>query len=189
MHVYIREEPVALEMREVDAEGMVPEGAEVVPVAFFIDGNERPSFRAMLPPDTMSLLRQTISGPVQIGLLAEEPDDPQAEIQAMVGVTIPVHSLPDGMVPEEMDEEEADDDEPWKSSANYDGWRGDADAWKDEAYDDDPGRTVLLAFAPLVRVTRRYDDFGEELVDLLESAIVGATRPAMEARVDKMLGL
>jgi len=62
------------------------------------------------------------------------------------------------------------------------------------AGNDGPGdgdeRTVLLAFAPLVRVTRRKpDDFAEELVDLLESAITGATLPSLEARVNKMLGL
>ena len=183
MHVYIREEPVELEMREVDAEGLVPSDAELVPMAFFVDGNQRPSFRAMLPADTLNLLRQTLREPVHLGLLAEEPDEPAAEVKAMVGISIPVHSLPDGMVPEEMEEEE-DDHEPWKSSANYDTWRG----------DDGPGdgdeRTVLLAFAPLVRVTRRKpDDFAEELVDLLESAITGATLPSLEARVNKMLGL
>ena len=47
----------------------------------------------------------------------------------------------------------------------------------------------MLAFAPLVRLARRYpDDFGEELADLLESALAGATRPSLEARVDRMLG-
>jgi hypothetical protein len=98
----------------------------------------------------------------------------------MVGISIPVHSLPDGMVPEDMEEEE--DPEPWKASANYDSWRGDG------SYDESE-RTVLLAFAPLVRVTRRKHDFAEELVDLLESAITGATTGALEARVNKMLGL
>jgi len=184
MHVYIREEPVELEMREVDAEGLVPSDAELVPMAFYVDGNQRPSFRAMLPADTLNLLRQTLREPVHLGLLAEEPDEPAAEIKAMVGISIPVHSLPDGMVPEEMEEEE-DDAEPWKSSANYDSWRGD-----EGPGDADGERTVLLAFAPLVRVTRRKpDDFAEELVDLLESAITGATLPSLEARVNKMLGL
>lgn len=183
MHVYIREEPVELVMREVDAEGLVPHDNELVPMAFFVDGNQRPSFRAMLPSDTLNLLRQTLREPVQLGLLAEEPEDPSAEVKAMVGISIPVHSLPDGMVPEEMEEED-DDSEPWKNSANYDGWRGDSD---DEDGDD---RTVLLAFAPLVRISRRRpDDFGEELVDLLESAIAGSTVPSLEARVNKMLGL
>jgi hypothetical protein len=183
MHVYIREEPVELEMREVDAEGLVPSDAELVPMAFYVDGNQRPSFRAMLPADTLNLLRQTLREPVHLGLLAEEPDEPAAEIKAMVGISIPVHSLPDGMVPEEMEEEE-DDHEPWKSSADYDAWRGDGGPG------DGDERTVLLAFAPLVRVTRRKpDDFAEELVDLLESAITGATLPSLEARVNKMLGL
>ena len=184
MHVYIREEPVELEMREVDAEGLVPEDAELVPMAFFVDGNQRPSFRAMLPADTLALLRQTLREPVHLGLLAEEPEEPAAEVKAMVGISIPVHALPDGMVPEEMEEEE-EDPEPWRSSANYDSWRGDS-----YAADGDTERTVLLAFAPLVRVTRRKpDDFAEELVDLLESAITGATLPSLEARVNKMLGL
>ena len=183
MHVYIREEPVELEMREVDAEGLVPSDGELVPMAFFVDGNQRPSFRAMLPADTLNLLRQTLREPVHLGLLAEEPDEPAAEVKAMVGISIPVHSLPDGMVPEEMEEEE-EDHEPWKASANYDSWRGDS------APGDGEERTVLLAFAPLVRVTRRKpDDFAEELVDLLESAITGATLPSLEARVNKMLGL
>jgi hypothetical protein len=172
-------------MREVDAEGLVPSDAELVPMAFFVDGNQRPSFRAMLPADTLNLLRQTLREPVHLGLLAEEPDEPAAEVKAMVGISIPVHSLPDGMVPEEMEEEE-DDSEPWKTSANYDSWRG-GDAAPGEG---DAERTVLLAFAPLVRVTRRKpDDFAEELVDLLESAITGATLPSLEARVNKMLGL
>ena len=82
--------------------------------------------------------------------------------------------------------EEEDDYEPWKSSANYDGWRGGYEAEEE----DDADRTVLLAFAPLIRISRRRpDDFGEELVDLLESAISGATLPSLEARVNKMLGL
>ncbi len=46
-----------------------------------------------------------------------------------------------------------------------------------------------LAFAPLVRLRRKFpDDFGEELADLLESALAGETRPSLEARVDEMLG-
>ena len=82
MHVYIREEPVALEMREVDAEGLVPHDADLVPMAFFVDGNNRPSFRAMLPSDTLGLLRQTLREPVQLGLLAEEPEDASASAPA-----------------------------------------------------------------------------------------------------------
>ena len=50
-------------------------------------------------------------------------------------------------------------------------------------------RTALLAFAPLVRLKRKFPhDFGEELADLLETALAGVTRPALEARVDRMLG-
>jgi hypothetical protein len=184
MHVYIREEPVALEMREVDAEGLVPADAELVPMAFFVDGNQSPSFRAMLPSETLLLLRQTLREPVHLGLLAEEPEDPAGEVKAMVGISIPVQKLPDGMVPEDMEDDE--EEEPWKSSANYDAWRGE-DAADDDA---DSERTVLLAFAPLVRVSRRRpDDFAEELMDLLETAITGATLPSLEARVNKMLGL
>ena len=179
MHVYIREEPVELRMREVDAEGLVPVNGDLVPMAFFVGGNQRPSFRALLPAETLALLQQTLREPVHLGLLAEEPEEPQAEVKAMVGISIPVNSLPENMVPEEMEEEE-ESDEPWKASANYDSWRGDSEA--DE-------RTVLLAFAPLVRVQRRKHDFAEELVDLLESAITGATVPSLEARVNKMLGL
>lgn len=180
MHVYIREEPVELRMREVDAEGLVPVNGDLVPMAFFVGGNQRPSFRAMLPSETLALLRQTLQAPVHLGLLAEEPEEPQSEVKAMVGISIPVNSLPENMVPEEMEEEEDAADEPWKASANYDSWRGDSEP--DE-------RTVLLAFAPLVRVQRRKHDFAEELVDLLESAITGATVPSLEARVNKMLGL
>ena len=185
MHVYIREEPVELEMRQVDAEGLVSDGSGLVPIAFYADGNDRPSFRALLPPETLKILRQAIHGPVQLGLLAEEPEDPEGEIQAMVGISIPANNLPEGVVLSEEDEEEEEDGdgEPWRSSANYDGWRG--DQWEAE----DTDRTVLLAFAPLVRVTRRCTDFGEELVDLLETALSGATKPSLEARVDKMLGM
>ena len=186
MHVYIREQPVELEMREVDGEGLVTDGTEYVPIAFYADGNDTPSFRALLPPETLRILRQALLGPVQIGLLAEEPEDPDGEIQAMVGVSLPLNQLPDGVMlseDEEAEDEEMDDAEPWRSSANYDSWRG------DQPESDDPERTVLLAFAPLVRVTRRRKDFGEELVDLLESALSGATKGALEARVDKMLGL
>ena len=186
MHVYIRENPVALVMREVDADGLASDETGLVPMAFFADGNERPSFRALLPPETLTILRQAIRGPVQLGLLAEEPDDPDAEIQAMVGVSIPASRLPEGVVLSDEDEDEEDDEpgaEPWKASANYDSWRG--DGYEPEETD----KTVLLAFAPLVRVQRRCKDFGEELVDLLESALSGATKPSLEARVDKMLGL
>ncbi|HEU0053415.1 MAG TPA: hypothetical protein VFQ39_09575 [Longimicrobium sp.] len=187
MHVYIRENPVKLEMREVDADGLVNEDTGLVPVAFYADGNERPSFRALLPPETLNILRQAIRGPVQLGLLAEEPEDPDAEIQAMVGVSLPADRLPEGVVLSDDDEDDGDDEapeaEPWRASANYDSWRG--DGYEPEESD----KTVLLAFAPLVRVQRRCNDFGEELVDLLESALSGATKPSLEARVDRLLGL
>jgi hypothetical protein len=178
MHVYLREEPVELEMREVDAEGLLPEEAELVAVAFFADGNERPSFRALLPPETLAVLAEATLLPVQLGLLAEEPEDPGAEIHAMVGLSVPIS----GPMAEES---EPAAEEPWKA--------GDADAWKADAWkgDEDEGempRTALLAFAPLVRLKRRFpDNFGEELADLLESALSGATRPHLEARVDRML--
>ncbi|HEX5724474.1 MAG TPA: hypothetical protein VFX98_03360 [Longimicrobiaceae bacterium] len=187
MHVYLRDEPVALTMRQVDGEGMVADAdAGLVPIAFFADGNERPSFRALLPPETLSVLRDVTKGPVQIGVLAEEPDDPGGEVRAMVGLSIPAKLLPEGMVPQEEGEEEEEHSEPWRSDAyDPDAWRG--EAWQDE--DADTQRTVLLAFAPLVRLARRHPhDFGEELADLLESALAGNTRPSLEARVDRMLG-
>lgn len=183
MHVYLREEPVDLQMREVEAEGLISEESELVPVAFFADGNERPSFRAFLPPETIGVLHQVITGPVRLGLLAEEPEDEEKEIQAMVGLTIPVERLPEGMMPEAMDDEP--EPEPWQSSvpAGGEAWRGDTGA-------EDGSRTILLAFAPLVRIQRRHpEDFAEELADLLESALTGATRPSLEARVERMLGL
>jgi hypothetical protein len=93
-------------------------------------------------------------------------------------------------LPEEMraDHEDGDDEEsdlePWQSGPSTEAWRGD-----DAEDEDEEPRTVMLAFAPLVRLARRYpDDFGEELADLLESALAGATRPSLEARVDRMLG-
>ena len=49
MHVYLRDETVDLEMRMVDAEGLVPEGSDLLPVAFHVRGNEQASFRALLP--------------------------------------------------------------------------------------------------------------------------------------------
>lgn len=178
MHVYLREEPVPLEMREVDPEGLVPEGAELVAVAFFVAGNERPSFRALLPPETVAVLSEATQEPVQLGLLAEEPESPAAEVHAMVGLSVAVSGPLPGEPPAEAP------DEPWKSP---EGWS--ADAWKDEDESEpEMPRTALLAFAPLVRLKRRFpDDFGAELADLLESAIAGATRPNLEARVDRML--
>ncbi|HEV2130546.1 MAG TPA: hypothetical protein VGR27_05565 [Longimicrobiaceae bacterium] len=178
MHVYIREQPVELEMREVDPEGLVPEGSELVAVAFFADSNEQPSFRALLPPETMAVIEEAIEGPVQLGLLAEEPEDPQEEIRAMVGISVPVS----GSAPMEM-VEEGEGAEPWSSS--------DPDAWKAEEEDEEETavpRMALLAFAPLVRLRRRFpESFAEELADLLDTALSGATRPSLQARVDQML--
>ena len=184
MHVYLREEPVDLEMREVEAEGLIAEESGLVPVAFFADGNESPSFRAFLPPETIGVLHQVITEPVRLGLLAEEPEDAATEVQAMVGLTIPVDRLPEGMVPEQMDDEP--ELEPWQTDATA----GGGEAWRGEHVAEDGSRTILLAFAPLVRIQRRHpDDFAEELADLLESALTGATRPSLEARVERMLGL
>ena len=178
MHVFIRAEPVALRMEEVDPEGLVPEGSDLVPMAFYTDANDTPSFRALLPPDTLDVLRDALDGPVTLGVLADEPEA-GVEIRAMVGLAVPITG-------EMMEEETADGeaDEPWKESA------GDPDAWRgeDAAADAEPPQTALLAFAPLVRLERRHpEDFGEELADLLESALAGSTRPALQARVDQML--
>ena len=181
MHVYLRDETVDLEMRMVDAEGLAPEGSDLIPVAFHVRGREHPSFRALLPPDTVAVLQDALNEPVSLGVLAEEPEEPDAEIQAMVGLALPINEgdLPEG-------EEDGDGAEAWKASApDPDAWRG------DDAGGDTPEapRTALLAFAPLVRIHRKFpDDFGEELADLLEAALAGATRPALEARVDRMLG-
>jgi hypothetical protein len=182
MHVYLRDDPVVLEIREVDHDGLLPEEADLIPVAFHADGNPNPSFRALLPPETLAILEEALQVPVQLGLLAEEPDE-GAEIQAMVGLSIPIDALPEGVTPEDGDDEEGEELEPWQSAPSSEAWRGeDSDA-------EDAPRTVMLAFAPLVRLTRRFpDDFGEELADLLESALSGATKPALEARVDRMLG-
>lgn len=190
MHVYLRQEPVAIEMRHADPEGLVPEGAELVPVAFFAAGNDRPSFRALLPPETMQLLSAATQHPVQLGLLAEEPEEISAEIRAMVGMSIPVDEMPEGFTL--ADPADGDDDaEPWRASAHYDGWNaptGDA-ADDDGDEDEDEPRTVLIAFAPLVRLARRFpNDFAEELADLLETALSGRTKPSLQARVDRMLG-
>jgi hypothetical protein len=180
MHVYLREEPIDLEMREVEPEGLIPDESELIPVAFFAGGNEAPSFRAFLPPETIAILHQVIRGPVRLGLMAEEPEGDQ-EIQAMVGLAIPLDHLPPEMAAEAEGEEEGL--EPWQSGRSEGSWRGEED-------DADTPRTVMLAFAPLVRIARRRpDDFGEELSDLLESALSGATRPSLEARVERMLGL
>ena len=181
MHVYLREEPVRLRLRQVPANDVVPEDSELLPIAFFVEDNEAPSFRAVLPPETVAVLTEVTAEPIQLGLLAEEPEDPQAEIRAMVGIAVPV----EGEMGEMMEGQEGED-EPWRASL------GDSEAWRGD--DEDPigeeaaNRTALLAFAPLVRLSRRFpNNFGEELADLLESALQGATRPALEARVDRML--
>ena len=187
MHVYLREEPVDLEMREVEPEGLLTDDSQLIPVAFFADGNEAPSFRAFLPPETIVILHQVIRGPVRLGLMAEEPEDPAQEIQAMVGLTVPIEHLPPGMAAEvEEEDDEEGGSEPWKAGGapSFEAWRG------DDEPDDERPRTIMLAFAPLVRIKRRHPaDFAEELADLLESALAGATKPSLEARVERMLGL
>lgn len=187
MHVYLRQEPVDLLMRPVDAEGLVPEGSALIPMAFFVRGNEQPSFRALLPPETVEVLEDALGEPVALGVLAEEPEDAETEVHAMVGLAIPVGD-------EEEDEDEDGEaaetsSEPWLASApDPEAWRGEDDE-EEEGDGSSLPRTALLAFAPLVRLRRRFPaDFGEELADLLESALSGATRPALQARVDRMLG-
>ena len=49
MHVYLRDQPVHLKMIAADADGLAPSDSELVPMAFFVEGNEAPSFRALLP--------------------------------------------------------------------------------------------------------------------------------------------
>jgi hypothetical protein len=177
MHVYLKDEQVSLRMEPVDGQGLVPEGSDLVPMAFFVEENRSPSFRALLPPETLDVLRDAFTAPVTLGVLAEEPETESDEIHAMVGLAVPIAS---------GDEVEADDeeDESWRASAPS------SDAWRGEEVEEDghPPRTALLAFAPLVRIRRRFpEDFGEELADLLETALAGVTRPALEARVDRML--
>jgi hypothetical protein len=172
MHVYLKEEPVDLQMRAVDDEGLV--------------ANDVPSFRALLPPETVMVLQEAVRIPVQLGLLAEEPEEAGAEIRAMVGLTLPAEAMPGG-----VEEDGEDDDE--EGEGGGDPWAADPDAWKaDEGAEGEEGersRTVLLAFAPLVRIARKFpDDFTHELADLLESALAGRTKPSLEARVDRMLG-
>ena len=181
MHVYLREERVRLRMGRVEAEGLAPEGAEdLLPMAFYAGENRRPSFRALLPPETIELLRNALREPVTLGLLAEEPEDRKGEVRAMVGLSVPVS----GMQRMQPENESA---EPWQTPA------ADAEAWRGDVHDGEAGeeipRTALLAFAPLVRIERRFPlDFTDELIDLLEQALSGETRPALEARVDRMLG-
>lgn len=181
MHVYLKEDAVALRMEEVDAEGLVPEGSDLVPVAFYARSNEHPSFRALLPPETLEVLEEALQEPVMLGVLAEEPEDPEAEIHAMVGLAIPVGAAD----PEE--EAARDEGEPWRASAgDPEAWRGDDEGGEMEGKAE---RTALLAFAPLVRLQRKFPlDFAEELADLLEAALAGVTRSALQARVDRMLG-
>jgi hypothetical protein len=188
MHVYLKDEPVDLEMREVDAEGLVDAEAGLVPVAFFVHGNEKPSFRALLPPETLVVLGEATQKPVRLGLLAEEPEDPASEVRAMVGLSLNAEDMPTTLAVEEDDDEE-EGSAPWSA--------GDPDAWKSGGFDDEDddeveepdARTVLLAFAPLVRLARKFPhDFSEELADLLESALAGETRPNLQARIDRMLG-
>jgi hypothetical protein len=187
MHVYLRDEPVVLEMREVDGEGLADDGTGLIPVAFYVLGNQRPSFRALLPPETLVVLEEATQEPVQVGLLAEEPEDAMQEIRAMVGVSIRGGGLPDGLVAEEEEIDEDDDAEPW-SNADPEAWKSSADE-EDGDDDTDVPRTVLLAFAPLVRLARKFPlDFNEELADLLETALAGETKPNLQARVDRMLG-
>ena len=181
MHVYLRDEQVRLRMEQVDGGGLVPDGSDLVPMAFYADENAQPSFRALLPPDTVDVLRDALDEPVTLGVLAEEPEDSAEEIRAMVGLAVPISK-------EDAPEREAEEDsEPWRASAgDSEAWRGeDAEEFEDPAA---PPRTALLAFAPLVRIKRRFPlDFAEELADLLETALSGVTKPVLEARVDKML--
>jgi len=182
MHVYLREDPVHMEVREVEAEGLIDEESELIPVAFYVDGNERPSFRAILPPETVAMLEEATLGPVHLGVMAEEPESAQEEVHAMVGLTLQYEGDP-----EEEEEEDAEDGAPGAEP-----WQSNPDAWKGEDAEEGAGegsRTLLLAFAPLVRLRRKFPaDFAEELADLLESALSGATRPSLEARIDNMLG-
>jgi hypothetical protein len=176
MHAYIRDEPIRLSMRPTDTEGLAPEGSGLTAVAFYAADNPQPSFRALLPPETLATLERAFSEPVRLGVLAEEPETAGEEIHAMVGLELPADSLPDAAQAQE--EEPA---EPWSMSS--DAWRGDV-----HGSDDATPRTVLLAFAPLIRLRRKHpEDFGEELADLLESALAGDTRPVLQARVDRLL--
>ena len=119
MHVYLRDEPVDLRMQEVESEGLVPDGSDLLPMAFYVRGNEQPSFRALLPSDTIEVLREALEEPVVLGVLAEEPEDLAAEIHAMVGLAIPVGE-------EEAEEKEEPAAEPWRASVgDPEGWRGD----------------------------------------------------------------
>ena len=149
MHVYLREEKVRLRMEPVDGQGIVPSDSDLVPMAFFADDNAKPSFRALLPPDTVAVLRDALGAPVSLGVLAEEPENQGEEIRAMVGLAVAL----DQEQLLAMEQEDGEEDEPWKASAGVsEAWRGD-DAASPEG---DPPRTALLAFAPLVRLRRKY---------------------------------
>lgn len=173
MHIYLRDEPIRLQMRRVDPEGLGEEDDALTPIGFWVSGNERPSFRAMVPSDTLGVLTTALAEPVRLGLLAEEPEE-EEEVHGMVGVTLPADAIPH--------EDGADEDhaEPWKPHP---------EAWKGGTVEERSARTVLLAFAPLVRLRRRFPaDFSAEIADLLERAIEGDTRPSLEARVEQQLG-
>jgi hypothetical protein len=176
MFVYLREDPVRMEVRNVDADGLIPADSELVAVAFYVNGNELPSFRSLLPSETITSLKQAAAALVRLGLMAEEPENSAAELHAMVGMAIPVIGSA-GEAGEERSE-------PWRAQ--------DPDVWKGDEEEEAGGgmpHLALLTFAPLVRLTRKFPfDLGEELADLLESALAGSTRPALEARVDRMLG-
>src|SRR5690606_8264291 len=136
MHVYLKEEQVLLRMEEVDGQGLVPDGAELVPMAFFASGNRNPSFRALLPPDTLDVLRNALHEPVTLGVLAEEPEDESEEIRAMVGLAVPIARS-------ELEvEDEETEAEPWRASI------GDSEAWRGEdSYEPSESevpRTALL---------------------------------------------
>jgi hypothetical protein len=181
MHVYLREEQVRLRMEQVDAQGLLPPDSDLVPMAFYAEDNEHASFRALLPPDTVAVLQEALGDRVTLGVLAEEPEDVAEEIRAMVGLAVPIA---DQEGAENGDEQEPA--EPWRaSSGNPEAWRGEGE----EGFGDpEIPRTALLAFAPLVRIKRRFpENFGEELADLLETALAGDTRPVLEARVDRLL--
>lgn len=170
VHVYLRDEPVRLRMERTSDEGLRPEGAEdLVPVAFFANENDRPSFRAMLPPATVRTLAELLRQPVRLAVLAAEPASPEEELQAMVGLALPGRAMAEERAP----------------------WETDPDAWKRGAAEEGDAEAEalsVLAFAPLVRLERKFPhDLGQELMDLLECALAGSTRPVLEARVEKFL--
>lgn len=175
MHLYLRDDTIRLQMRRVDPEGLGDQVESLTPIGFWVSGNERPSFRAMVPADTLAVLTTAFAEPVRLGLLAEEPEDDGEEVSGMVGVTLPADTvMSEGTVAE----------------GSAEPWSGDADAWMENDDAENPSqRTVLLAFAPLVRLRRRFPaDFAAEIADLLERALKGDTRPALEARVERQLG-